>query len=307
MGPTPSLRRFLVISLSNIGDAVLTTPVLEALHAYCAGAIIDIVADPRSAELFLDCPYRGEVFEKRKREGWRGLVSLIRRLRRQRYELIVDLRTDGMAYLLRANRRYTRRGARPAGSHAVQRHMGVIHALCKTVPDTTIWLNPDVRRSAEKKLAPLGASRLLSFAPGANWPGKIWASHKYQALANQLTDIFDAVVLLGGREDTGLAAQVAAGLHLPCLDLCGRTGLREAAAVIEKTTAFVGNDSGLGHLAAAVRTPSLTVFGPGVPERYHPWGPAAAWIAAGDRSLESLTVPLVRDRLLVHLQKLNKI
>ena len=95
-GPDPT-EQILLVSLSNVGDAVMTTPVLEALHQRYPAAVIDIVGDRRSSGLFEFCPYRCRIFHKDKRGGVRGLLRLIQGLRRTRYELVVDLRTDGPA------------------------------------------------------------------------------------------------------------------------------------------------------------------------------------------------------------------
>ena len=69
------------------------------------------------------------------------------------------------------------------------------------------------------------------------------------------------------------------------------------AAILERAAVFVGNDSGLGHIAAAVGTPTLTVFGPGDPSRYHPWGPYADWIVADGNDLRQLDPLIVAARL----------
>ncbi|MGB5439175.1 MAG: glycosyltransferase family 9 protein, partial [Gammaproteobacteria bacterium] len=100
-----STRSILLITLSNIGDAVMTTPVLEALHHRYPKARIDIVTDARAGSLFEHCPYRGEIILKHK--GWRGTLALLKRLRTTRHDLVVDLRTDGLALLLHARRRLT--------------------------------------------------------------------------------------------------------------------------------------------------------------------------------------------------------
>ena len=98
----------------------MTTPVLESLHGLFPEATIDIVADKRSAILFSQCPYRGEVLLKDKKKFLRGSVELLGRARKTVYDLIVDLRTDGLAYLCRGHRRYTKWGRRPYGAHAVE-------------------------------------------------------------------------------------------------------------------------------------------------------------------------------------------
>ncbi len=296
------MRRILLITLSNIGDAVLTTPVLERLHQCFPEAVVDIVTDQRSSELFTHCPYRGEIILKHKRQGWRGLLRLMRTLRRTRYDLIVDLRTDGLAYLLRAHRALTKWGRRPLGPHAVQHHMGVITALTgPDIPPTRVWLDDASRAFAAEKLEELPGNRWLAVGPGANWLPKIWPVHRFRELASLLADYFDGVVLLGGPKDRERSQAVGEGLCLPHLDLTGRTGLLQAAALLERCHAFVGNDSGLGHLASAVGTPTLIVFGPGQPERYHPWGRYATWVRGAQERLENLSAETVAERLRSHL------
>jgi len=152
--------RLLLITLSNIGDAVMTTPVLQAMHQLHPQALIDIVADRRSAALFEPCPFRGEIIIKDKKAGWRGLLSLVRRLRQRRYRLIVDLRTDGLSWLLRADQRRTKRDAQCSGPHAVERAYAVISPLLPpTPPQTCLWLTEQHHRQALERLLALPAGR----------------------------------------------------------------------------------------------------------------------------------------------------
>ncbi len=182
------MQRILFITLSNIGDVVLTTPVLERLHQCYPEAVIDILTDARAREVLEHCPYRGEIMLKQKRAGWHGLVRLVRTLRRTRYEVIVDVRTDGLAYLLRAQRRYTKWGTRPRGAHAVEDHMGVIAALGGAIPPTRIWLDDALRYYATTQLAHLPGQRWLALGPGANWPPKIWAAQRFRELVTLAKD-----------------------------------------------------------------------------------------------------------------------
>lgn len=282
-------RTILVITLSNIGDAIMTTPVLEALHRRYPDAIIDLVADRRSSEVFTHCPYRGRVVFKEKGTGWRGTLQLVRTLRHTRYDLIVDLRTDGLSYLLRAQRRLTKRHRQARGPHAVEQHMGVISALGDTdIPPTHIWLTPQLEADAAQRLEKLPGTRWLALGPGANWEPKIWPLTRFRDLAEQLQNDLDAIVLLGGPNDAERCDFLSRTLPLETLNLAGKTGLLQAAAVLARMRIFVGNDSGLGHIASAVGTPTLTLFGPGQPERYHPWGERARWLTSPENDLGKL-------------------
>jgi ADP-heptose:LPS heptosyltransferase len=77
----------------------------------------------------------------------------------------------------------------------------------------------------------------------------------------------------------------------------GKTGLLQAAAILEQAQLFVGSDSGLGHLAAASGTATLTVFGPGDPERYHPWHPQACWVQSKNNEIDGVTVSQVANTI----------
>ena len=291
--------RGLFITLSNIGDAVMTTPALEQIHQAMPDALVDIVADRRSSLLFQHCPYRGEILLRDKGAGWRGLIDLVGRLRSRRYSVIADLRTDGLSYLLRADRRLLKRQARNVTGHAVIRHMAVVAPLkpCLEPVSTRLWLADAERAQADAVLSRLPPGRWLALGPGANWPPKIWPPDRFAALVELVSHRFSAVIVCGGPGDAGTAAALTRRLSLPAINLAGSTDLLQVAAILERSACFVGNDSGLGHMAAAVGTPTLTVFGPGDPDRYHPWGPDADWVLAPGRDLAALKAEEVAMRL----------
>jgi ADP-heptose:LPS heptosyltransferase len=293
-------KSILLISLSNIGDAVMTTPVVNALHELYPNALMDVVADQRSSSIFSLCPYIETIFHKHKKQGWKGLLSLIRELRQRRYDLIVDLRTDGLSYVLRGKQRLTKRGIKPAGKHAVQQHMAVIECLNRGQVQavTTAWLDENVRHQAEEMLTTLPGSRWLAIGPGANWPGKIWPSQAFAQLCNDLANQFDGFIIVGGPDDIVLGESLLQDINATAINLCGKTSLLQVTAIFERCDAFVGNDSGLGHLASATGIKVLAVFGPGRPERYHPWGENSDFILAPDLVLEDLQPAVVAKRLL---------
>lgn len=290
--------RILLISLSNIGDAIMTTPVLQVLHAGYPDASIDIVADKRSSEVFLHCPYRGRIFHKDKQNFLRGLPALVAELRTTRYDIIVDLRSELTAYLLRAEKRLCRWHRKPYGLHSVERHMGVIHALhgMNPIPPCVVWTGDCDRNFAGQVLQGHNGGKLLGIGPGANWPGKIWPQHNYLKLIECLRQEFTAVVLLGNEKDRILSQSFAEKSSLPCIDLCGKTTLLQAAAVLGRLSLFIGNDSGLGHLASAVNIPTITIFGPGDPVRYRPWGPKARCATGLPTDISTVTVAEVLEQ-----------
>lgn len=294
-------ERILLISLSNIGDAVMTTPVMQALHEHFPNALLDIVGDARSSELFRHCPYRDRILHKDKRRWLRGGPALIRELRRRRYRLAVDLRTDGLTWFLRADKRFTKSRARHYGEHAVERCMGVVRSLHgdRPIPSCKVWLNSALRHEARSRLGEYSGRRLIALGPGANWPGKIWPTDNFIRLVETVQDRFDGVILLGSEEDSMRSKVITEQAGINCLDFCGRTGLLEAAALLEQVAVFVGNDSGLGHMASGVDTPTVTLFGPGQPRVYRPWGKRAYWLVGEDQVISRVRVDDVA-RVITH-------
>lgn len=279
----------------------MTTPVLEALHRHNPDAIIDIVADKRSSDIFFECPYRGAIIHKNKRAPLRGALELLSTLRRHYYELIVDLRTDGLAYLFRGRRRFTKWQARPYGPHSVEQFMGVIRTLYgeAPLPSPRLWLSQRHLAYAEKMLAGLPRGGLLALGPtsGTKEAQKTWRPENYARLANKLKDQFSAVILLGAPGDESITACLGEKLTLPFIDTAGKTSLREAAALLQRADLFVGSDSGLGHIAAAVNTPGISLFSQADPERYAPWGRHAHWICGLHKDIHNIRIAQVEEKI----------
>jgi len=285
------VNKILFISLSNIGDAVMTTPVLQALHELYPEAAIDIVGDQRSSEIFKYCPYRGNIFHKQKNRFLRGVPALIKNLWAQSYDLIVDLRTDGLAYLLPAGKRYTKLNRIKTGAHSVQQHLGIISKIYQgDPPQCHVWTSSIEKIFAEESLGEHYGKKLLGLGTGANAEKKIWPKEKYLSLVEKAGNDFDAVIFLGDNRDKEHSNYISSRTDVPCINLCGKTSILEAVAILQCLEFFVGNDSGLGHLASAAGIPTLTVFGTGEPDRYRPWGEKAQWLVGEKQNINNIAV-----------------
>jgi heptosyltransferase-3 len=285
------VNKILFISLSNIGDAVMTTPVLQALHELYPEAVIDIVGDQRSSEIFKHCPYRGNIFHKQKNRFLRGVPALIKNLWAQSYDLIVDLRTDGLAYLLPAGKRYTKLNRIKAGAHSVQQHLGIISKIYQgDPPQCHVWTSSIEKKFAEESLGKHSGKKLLGLGTGANAEKKIWSKENYLSLVEKVGNDFDAVIFLGDKRDKEHSDYISSKTDVPCINLCGRTSILEAVAIQQCLEFLVGNDSGLGHLASAAGIPTLTVFGTGEPDRYRPWGNKALWLVGEKQNINNIAV-----------------
>jgi heptosyltransferase-3 len=212
---------------------------------------------------------------------------------RARWELVVDLRGSGTAFFLNAKRRRVLKGGRRPGRRIAQlaESMGVAPP-----PMPVAWTSAADRAQARARL-PDGVP-LIGLGPTANWAGKVWPSERFVALFERLRDGHlpkaRAVIFAGpGPVEAAMAAPVLA--QLPgAINLAGQLSLSEAAACLGRMSLFVGNDSGLMHLAAAAGAPTLGLFGPSPADEYAPSGRRAGWVVApgplGAAPMTALTV-----------------
>lgn len=159
--------------------------------------------------------------------------------------------------------------------------MGAL-SLPAGAPPRPQWPMPEIRVGADevaKWRAAKGLThdkrRVVALAPGAVGPGKAWPVEHYAALARKLADEGCAVWVLGGPNESALAAQIAGVGGEAVRDLTG-TELRDAVVALAAADAAVANDSGLMHVAAAIGTPTVAIFGPSSPTHWAPLNPLAA-------------------------------
>jgi heptosyltransferase-2 len=264
------------------------TPVLRLLRSHWPEARIEVVTKAEFADLLRvnPCVDALHLFDDKE-----GIGPLLRRLRRVRYDLALDLHrtlrsrllflgvraSQKLAYRKRPIRRallvrfkWRTAGAKPVPElyAAPLRRLGIAAPL----PPTELHLTADARAAADAFLATaLGqgdAGRpLLAVAPGARWATKRWPVERFAAVSAELARARSAVVVvLGSAEDRPLAAHMLRHAGPRVVDATGKLSLLETAALLERCQLFVGNDSGLSHMAAALRVPLVSIFGPTVKE-----------------------------------------
>jgi heptosyltransferase-3 len=263
----------LFVTATRIGDAVLSTGVLGHLVERYPGARLTIAAGPAAAPLFEAVPGLARLLTVAKRRFSLHWFDLYRRVALTRWDLVVDLRGSVLAYLLLARqRRVMAKG--DAAEHRVQQ-LARLFALASP-PAPRLWTAPRHQQAAAA-LVPSGGP-VLAIGPAANWRGKQWRAERFAELAQRLIapagPLSGArVAVLGAAHERAQAAPLLAALpDARCLDLVGRTDLLTAAAALERCALFIGNDTGIMHIAAAMGTPTLGLFGPSLPEHYAPWG-----------------------------------
>ena len=283
MDATMAPPRFpiLFVTASRVGDAVLSSGLIGRLVQEMPHARFTIVASPLTAPLFRNTPGLDRVIALEKRPLGGHWLSLWRQVRGRRWGLIVDMRGSALARLLNARRRAVRRPHPTAMEpiHKVQEAARVLK-LEDEPPSPCLFTSPETEAAALALLA--GSSGpILAIAPAANWAGKTWPAERFAVLAAELLAptgpmAKGRLLLLGGPSDRFAAEAVRRVIpRARLVDTVGRVDLLTAYALLRHARLFVGNDSGLMHLAAAAGAPTLGLFGPSDERLYAPWGPKA--------------------------------
>ena len=280
--------RSLVIQTSFLGDTVLTTPLVARLAERTE---VDIVVTPLSAPLLANNPAIREVIVYDKRDVDRGLGGLVRlagRLRRNGYTAAYhaqgSVRSATLSLLAGIAKRVgfeTSAGRRLYNArvpyfenehHAVRLLRLAGDGASPAIP--RLFPGAAEREAVDALLREAGwdGEPLIAVAPGSVWATKRWPF--YAELAEQVTG---RVVVVGSGADRELASQIARSAAGRVIDATGRLSLLASAELIARSAVIVTNDSAPLHLASAVGTPTVAIFGPTVPEfGFGPLAPRSA-------------------------------
>jgi len=269
----------LVIQTAFLGDVVLTTPLLAALAD--RHGPVDVVVTPDAAPLLESHPAVRRVirYDKKGRDaGLGGFRRLGAELRVQGYARAYlphrSWRTAALALVARVPDRvgfadspaaitYTTRVTRAPTGHEVERLLALAGRRTRPAPPVSLALTPEDEAAADRWLADRGiAPGFTAIAPGSIWGTKRWAY--YPALAAALEG---PLVVVGGSGDAALAEEVVAAAPGRAWSAAGSLSLRVSAALIGRARVLVTNDSAPLHLATAMGTPVVAIFGPTVPEQ----------------------------------------
>ncbi|MEC8370063.1 MAG: glycosyltransferase family 9 protein [Pseudomonadota bacterium] len=280
--------RILFVTANRVGDAVLSTGILAYLAAKHPTAEFTIAAGPAAISLFRALPnlHRLIVMEK-KRYGAHWL-SLWRDCVASRWDIIVDLRRSALAYCLMAGQRFIIPKAK-RDMHRVELLASTI-GLDATPPAPTLWLENSTEDEAE-------GGQKIAIAPAANWIGKQWSSERFAELAARLSapnGLFAnaRIAIFAAEAERDQVQALFDNLPKDSYDdLVGVGDLSDVAHLLSRCSFFVGNDSGLMHMSAALGVPTLGLFGPSRTEHYAPWGPKCGYVRTKESYEEIVGAP----------------
>lgn len=298
------MRKVLLVRADRMGDVVLTTPVFSAIKEQRPDWKVGVLVSREYGDLVRANPFVDEVFLYDKDGSEKSLLGnwrFISRLRKSKYDAAVHFHPRSrmhwisflagipvrIGYRHKNFRRLTHRlpyDKPKGGRHEAECNFDLLKLLGIEKPGALklhVPLQEEFRASVETKLASL--KRFVVVHPSASSPSKIWLSEYFSQVADHIFERFKAgAVLIGSTADQKFTEAVKSRMKSEPLDLTGRLGVGELPWLFKKAKLVISNDTGPAHVAAAVGTPVLSIFGrnrPGLgPDRWRPMGPASYFL-----------------------------
>ena len=295
----------LIVKLSAIGDVIHTLPSLGALRRRYPEADITWVVEEAAADLIQGHPDLDRVIVSRRKRwigdlsncrggrAWREMRQFLQELRGRRYDLVIDFhglfKSAAIVWLSGGRRKlgydsmqelsglfYSEKIPEDLGRHAVDRYLDFIRYLGAEpgAPEFFIPVDAANRALARDLLQAAGIAgkgAFVAVSPQALWETKLWANDRFARLCDRIVLELNRPVVFTG-SDAEAVARIRALMTAPSVSLAGRTTLRDLACVYRDAALLITTDSGPMHLAAAVRTPVVALFGPTDPGRTGPYG-----------------------------------
>lgn len=292
-------ERILVIKLDHLGDVLLATPVFSNLRRAYPNAELHALTGTWSRVVLEKHPDVNHVVEYNSpafcRTGQptslKETFKLYRQLRRQKYDLMVELRSDWRTIWFAFGRLTPKRLSRAAlqianklgfaqfsGTHETTRNLDVLRQAGIAIPVRTaiFSVTAEDKKWASDFLATYRVEKqrpLIAIHPGSPIALKRWLPERYAELADWLIAQKRAQILFVGVEDEiPIITEIQALMQGESINIAGKTTLTQLASILLTCNVFIGNDSGPMHLAAAVGTQTIGVYGPGDPTRFGPAG-----------------------------------
>lgn len=279
-----NINKILFITLSNIGDCILTLPALDAVRENFPHAEITVISGPRPKEIFENNPNIKKLIIFDKRSSHKDRIKLLRELKREQFDVIIDLRNSFFGALLPARFKTSAFTKLPKDiRHMKDVHLFKVRSVLKSILNKFNMVSKEKIFSASAKdrqyidnilehSGVTGKDKVIVLSPGARSHIKRWGQERFAELADALIEEIGAkVVLAGSKEDSAVAKFVSAHCKNAVIDLSGKTSISELAALLERSSLIITNDSANLHLASYLEVPVVAVFGPTDESKYGPW------------------------------------
>lgn len=300
-------KRILIVNVNWIGDVLFSTPFIRAIREAYPGSHIACLLHPRCAEILQDNPCVNEIIvydEEGVHRGLFGKLKLIFLLRSKKFDtafllhrsftkaLIAKLSgARGIIGYPTKNRAFLLTGSveePDEAIHKVEYFLNIArYAGINPKSASYEFFITDPDRNYAKQLLNMNGIQekdtVVVLCPGGNWDPKRWPKERFAALADLLVEKFGAkIVISGGRKEYSLADEIGKLMKYKSVNICSRTTLKQLAAVFERVSLVIANDTGTMHLAVAMKARVIALFGPTSSAITGPYGEGRYTVISSD-------------------------
>lgn len=282
---------------SNVGDLTMNIPILNYFKNHFENVSFDIIADRRSASLLSEFKGINNIYIKEK--NIKQKTKLFIKLLKNKYDYAIGLRSDAVPLVIRAKKKLYKTDRDESINGKVSEtiyHFSILKKLFDVKDDeidTKISFSEDSLKILKDMIDYQEDDKILIIGPGATFVDKTWPKENYVELLNILKDKFTKVLLIGSPKEFELCEEISK--KTGALNLSSKTTLAQIAAIVTLGKLFIGNDSRLGHIAAAQGTKTLSIFGLADPIRYTPYKQYS--IYREDQNIKKISVKDVLEKL----------
>lgn len=289
---TKNINRILVIDLLYLGDLMFATPFLKELRKNYPEARIDMVVNSVFHSIMEETTFLDNVYSYDKNWSLKDSMKFARKLLENKYDLGLNIHGNWRTALLMRliKPMYTvgyggkgrgifldRQLQQSGDKHMVYNYLEFLREMGLAVEDSypQIGVSEEARSSIQEKLSNWGVGLdedLIVLNTGGTWPTKRWPVEGFAELADELNNGYGRTIFIGSRVDLERVERVISHMDTEAIVATGKTTLKELAALLERCSLVISNDTGPVHVAAAVGTPTITIFGPSDDRKYRPLG-----------------------------------
>lgn len=268
------IKKILFITLNNLGDIILTTPVLEVLCHNFPNAEIDVITGSPGKDIFRDHPSVRNVMVRRKRMSVRERVRELAALRNMKYDLTVDMKNSLIPWMIGAKYRPGIVFPVKKALHKKEEHLSKLSGMGLDVPLNPCFFIPvseAEKNFVDRHIGDTKNNGICVINPGSKSHLKRWNVRKFSKLSDNIVNRLGfKVFVIGNSDDTDIVRMFENNAEKKVINLCGRTSLGALAELIKRSDVIVTNDSAPLHIASAVGTKSVAIFGPSDEKKYGP-------------------------------------
>lgn len=267
------MDRILIVSLTNVGDIVLTFPVFDTLREMFPSAKICVMVGPKGRTFFEGNSYVDELIVYDKYASWPQRWKWLLKLRAHSFDLVIDLRNSFLPFLVKA-KVVTLPALGRTKVHMKEKHLNRLRSVLGVLQPCHHRYAIVPSRTDERTVQHwlMGARDFILVAPGAADDRKRWSEEGFSVVITSLVKKKgQRVVVVGDMKDKAVVTRILKNLPSSVLNLCGMTSLTELACVVDRCKGALVNDSGIMHVCSYYDIPTVSMFGPTDPFFYGPW------------------------------------